>query len=44
MRQVFISKREAAARRSSEMEGRDHSNAVSPKNHRSRENIIVIGG
>ena len=40
MYQVF-SKREAAARRSSEMEGRDHSNAVSPKNHRSRGNFGV---
>jgi len=39
MRQVFISRREAAARRSSEMESRDHSNAVSPKNHRSRGNV-----
>ena len=37
-----VSKKEAAARRSSKMESRDHSNAANPKSQMSRGNILKI--
>jgi len=37
-----VTKKEAAARRSSQMEGRDHSNAANPKSLMSRGNLIKI--
>jgi len=39
-----VSKKEAAARRSSKMECRDHSNAANPKSLMSRGNVIVVAG